>query len=308
MGERKNADRAASDSVEPRSRARRALASGWRGLRILALIYLGILVLLMIFEEHLIFFPSRYPEGDWNPAGLEFDAAEFVAADGVRLHGWFCPVPEPRAVVLVSHGNAGNITHRAEEILLWQRHLHVAVFIYDYRGYGRSEGSPNEAGVYADVQAAYRYLLEERAVAPQQIVLRGESIGSAVSLELGLHQPHRALIMESPFSSLMDMGSHLYPWFPARWLVRNRFDSASKITQYRRPLLITHGTRDSIIPFRMGQQLYELANEPKHFSPVPGADHNDVPWVGGAAYFQAIDRFLDAALQTPLADQGPTLD
>ncbi len=240
----------------------------WRLLRVVravVVIYLVVLLFAMIFEEKLIFFPMRFPAGDWQPAGLAFEDAEFTTEDGVQLHGWYCPVDEPRAVVLMSHGNAGNITHRAAEIQLWQRNLGVSVFIYDYRGYGRSRGSPNEAGVYADARAAYRWLAEEKQIPPDQIVLRGESIGSAVSLELALEVPHRALIMESPFTSAVALGQLSFPWLPVRWVMRNRFDNLAKIGKCHQPVFIAHGPADSIVPFALAQKLYEAANEPKRF-------------------------------------------
>lgn len=293
MGEQKTPDESsAADTGRPTQPRRIRRLAWWLSSRV-AVVYFGLMVVAMFFEERLIFFPSRYPEGDWDPRGLTVEDAEFTAEDGVWLHGWFCPVQNPRAVVLISHGNAGNITHRDEEIKLWQRHLGVSVFIYDYRGYGRSEGSPNESGVCADARAAYRWLTEQKQIGADEIVLRGESIGSAVSLQLALEVPHRALIMESPFTSAVAMGQRSFPFLPVRWVMRNRFDSDRQITRYRGPLLITHGTNDSIIPFEMGQQLFELANEPKRFYPVRGADHNDVPFVGGAAYFHAIGEFLD---------------
>jgi hypothetical protein len=278
----------AVDRTQP-ARWRRTLLRGARGV---AIIYVVVMVLLMWFEEYFIFFPMRYPGGDWRPRGLDVEDAQFVAADGVRLHGWYCPVADPRAVALMSHGNAGNVTHRADEVRLWQERLGVSVFIYDYRGYGRSDGRPNESGLYADARAAYRWLTEVKGVAPDQIVLRGESIGSAVSLQLALEVPHRALIMESPFTSAVEMGARSFPWLPVRWIMRNRFESIAAIGRYRGPLLITHGTEDSIVPFEMGRRLHERANEPKRFYAVPDADHNDVPFVGGQAYFDAIGRFL----------------
>jgi hypothetical protein len=271
-----------------RARLLRWLAAGPIG-------YSLIIGLLMIFEEFFIFVPSRYPAGDWHPAGLDFQDVEFRAEDGVRLHGWYCPSPADRAVVLVSHGNAGNVSHRAEEIRLWQRQLRASVFIYDYRGYGRSEGSPNEKGLYADARAAYRWLTGEQHVAADRVVLRGESIGAAVALQLALEVPHGALILESPFTSAVEMGRRQFPWVPVRWLLRNRFESDAKINQYRGRLLVTHGTHDSIVPFEMGRRLFEIAPEPKTFQAVEQADHNDVPWVGGAAYFRAIDDFLQSA-------------
>ena len=297
MGEEKKLDldrRATLKSATGRW-CNRLLRLLWRG----AAVYLLVMVLLMFLEEKLIFFPSRYPSGDWNPQGLRFEDVEFRARDGVRLHGWYCPVESPRAVVLVSHGNAGNLSDRAPEIILWQRHLHVSVFIYDYRGYGRSEGSPQEQGLYDDVRGAYRWLTETQLVPGNDIVLRGESIGSAVSLELALEVPCRALIMESPFTSAVDVGQRTFPWLPVRRIMRNRFDNAAKIGRYHGPLLITHGDCDSIIPYDMGQELFELANEPKRFYAVHGADHNDVPYTGGGDYFRALSDFLDWVSRKP---------
>jgi hypothetical protein len=260
-----------------------------------ATVYCGILVYLMFLEEQFIFFPIRHPGGDWEPAGLAVEEADFLASDGVRLHGWFSPVAEPRRelIILYSHGNAGNITHRAEIIELWQKHLGVPVFIYDYRGYGRSSGAPTESGVYADARAAYRWLTDHKGVAPEQIVLYGESIGAAVSLDLGLEVPHRALILDSAFTSAVEMGSRSFPWLPVRLVMRNRFDSIGRIDRYRRPLLVIHGTDDTIVPFEMGKRLFEHANEPKRFYAVRGADHNEVPFVGGREYFDTIGQFLD---------------
>jgi fermentation-respiration switch protein FrsA (DUF1100 family) len=291
MGEEKIA------SGDQSGQAGRPRPRWWRqALRLLArvvLAYLVILGFMMILEEKLIFFPSRYPEGDWHPAGLDFEDVAFSAADEVRLHGWFCQVEEPSAVVMVSHGNAGHLADRALEVQLWQRRLGVSVFIYDYRGYGRSQGSPNEAGLYNDARGAYRWLTETKRVPASQVVLRGESIGSAVSLRLAVEVPCRALIMESPFTSAVEVGERTFPWLPIRLMLRNRFDSEAIIGQYHGPLLITHGDRDTIIPFDMGKRLFELANQPKWFYAVPGADHNDVPFTGGQAYFQALRDFLD---------------
>ena len=263
MGVSEKPDVPSTPETSPVSLRRRIWRVAWRVVRVAATVYVGFALLAMFFEERLIFFPSRYPEGDWQPRGLTVEDADFSADDGVQLHGWYCPVEEPKAVVLVSHGNAGHIAYRADEIKLWQRQLGVTVFMYDYRGFGRSEGRPNEAGVYADARAAYRWLTEQEGIPADQIVLRGESIGSAVSLQLALEVPCRVLILESPFTSAVDMGSLSFPFLPVRILMRNRFDSISKIDRYHGPLLITHGTRDSLVPFEMGKRLYERANQPK---------------------------------------------
>jgi uncharacterized protein len=227
--------------------------------------YLLLVGCAMVFEEHLIFVPSRYPIGDWHPVGLQCEDVAFETQDGVRLHGWYCPVPRPRCVFLMAHGNAGNITHRVDRITSWQRSLNVSVFVFDYRGYGRSAGKPNEPGVYQDARAAYHWLTTDKGIAPDEVVFFGESLGTAVVLQLALDVTPRALILESPFTSAVDVGQQAFPWLPVRWIMRNRFASIEKIGQYHGPLLIIHGTQDTVIPFAMGQTLFDHANEPKRF-------------------------------------------
>ena len=246
----------------------------------------------MVFEERLIFVPSRYPIGDWHPVGLQCEDVAFETQDGVRLHGWYCPVPRPRCVFLMAHGNAGNITHRVDRMRTWQRSLQVSVFVFDYRGYGRSAGRPNEPGVYQDARAAYRWLTTDKGIAPEDVVFFGESLGTAVVLQLALEVPPRALILESPFTSLVDVGQQTFPWLPVRWIMRNRFASIEKIGRYQGPLLILHGTHDTVIPFTMSQTVFARANEPKRLYAVTGAGHNEVAAVGGRRYLQAIDDFL----------------
>jgi uncharacterized protein len=264
----------------------------WRLVVCLAVIFLLLVGCAMIFEERLIFVPSRYPIGDWHPVGLQCEDVALTAQDGVHLHGWYCPVPRPRGVFLMCHGNAGNITHRVDRITAWQQLLHVSVFVFDYRGYGRSTGYPNEPGVYRDARAAYHWLTAERGIAPDGVVFFGESLGAAVALQLATEVAPRALILESPFTSAVTMGQRLFPWLPVRWIMRNRFASIEKIGLYHGPLLIVHGTHDTLIPFTMGQALFACANDPKRFYAVLGADHNDVVVTGGRPYLQAMDVFL----------------
>jgi len=258
----------------------------------LAVVYVLLVGGCMLFEERLIFFPSRYPSGDWHPVGLQYEDVAFATQDGVHLHGWYCPIPRPRYVFLMFHGNAGNITHRLDRIVAWQSLLGVSVFVFDYRGYGRSAGQPNESGVYNDARAAYHWMTDSKGIAPQEVVFFGESLGAAVALQLATEVAPRALILESPFTSAVDLGQRAFPWLPVRWIMRNRFASLEKIGRYHGPLLIIHGTQDTLIPFAMGQTLFDHANEPKRFYAVAGADHNDVVLTGGPQYFQAMDAFL----------------
>jgi fermentation-respiration switch protein FrsA (DUF1100 family) len=258
---------------------------------VVLLAYFLVLLAAMFLEESLIFFPARHPEGEWQPRGLKFEDARFEAADGVHLHGWYVPCKDRRAAVLFCHGNAGNVTHRADLLRVLHDRVGVSVLCFDYRGYGQSEGKPNEQGVLCDAWAARRWLAEREGIAESDIVLMGESLGGAVAVDLAATDGARALVLQNTFTSVPDLAAHYYPWLPVRWAMRTRLDSLSKIGQYRGPLLQSHGDADSIIPYRFGRQLFDAANDPKRFFPIPGGDHNDFP---PAEYFDALRAFLES--------------
>ncbi|MBN2474448.1 MAG: alpha/beta hydrolase [Pirellulales bacterium] len=287
----------------PRPRtARRHIA--WRVAR-LALIplvaYLLVVVLMMLFEESFIFFPSRFPEGNWNPPGLDFEGVFFEADDGTTLHGWYVPHDRPRAAVLYCHGNAGNITHRADILHVLHDRVGVSVFIFDYRGYGRSRGEPNEASVLADARAARQWLADREAIEQTDVVLMGRSLGGGVAVDLAARDGARALVLESTFSSMPDVAAHHYPWLPVRWMMRTRFDSAAKIASYHGPLLQSHGEADTIVPFESGRRLFEAANEPKQFVTLPGLGHNDsLP----RSYYDQLTAFLGEPPEPAEKDEG----
>lgn len=275
---------APSLSSPPRAR----LWQVWRILRVPLIAYVGLLIFLMLFENRLVFHPVPFPVGDWQPAGLDFEDAEFSAEDGTALHGWYVRHESPRAVVLFLHGNAGNIAGRAEFL----RRLHalrLSVLALDYRGFGRSEGSPTEAGVVADGRAAHAWLAEKTGKREQDIVLWGESLGCGVAVELAT-KGARGLILENAFTSLPDVAAHHYSWAPVRLLMRNRLRSIDKIGQFKGPLLQAHGDSDTVIPYELGRRLFEAANEPKEFVTIPNGDHNAPR---SAAFWDAADRFLD---------------
>jgi hypothetical protein len=252
--------------------------------------FLSIVLIMMFLENSLIFFPMRYPDGQWQPAGLKFEDVWFSSADGTRLNGWYMPCKNARAVVLFCHGNAGNITHRADILEVLHRRVGVSTLIFDYRGYGRSEGKPNEAGVLADARAARHWLAQRENIAETDIVVMGESIGGAVAVDLAARDGARALVLESTFNTLPDVAAYHYPWLPVRWAMRTRLDSAGKISSYHGPLLQSHGDADTIVPLRLGQALFDAANEPKQFLLYPGHDHNDpMP----LEYYDALSAFLD---------------
>ena len=241
-------------------------------------------------DELLLFFPTKFPDGNWQPDGLLFEDAWFDAADGTRLHGWYCPCENSRAVILYAHGNAGNLAHRSARMRYFQKELRVAALIFDYRGYGRSEGTPTVEGVLQDARAARRLLAGRARVNESQVVLLGDSLGGAVAVQLAGEDGARGLVLESTFSSLRDIASHHYPRLA--WLVpADKLDSVSQIARYNGPLLQSHGDADRTIPYALGWRLFEAAKGVKQFVRMPGRDHNDrLP----ADYLRQLDRFIEA--------------
>ena len=246
-----------------------------------------------MLERSFIYFPERELIGGPADFGLPFDDVSFAAGDGVRLHGWFAP-GESGVTWLWCHGNAGNISHRLENLRLLHDELGVGVFLFDYRGCGRSEGSPSEEGTYRDAEAALAYVLSRLDVDPERIVYFGRSLGAAVAVELATRRPPCALILESPLPSIAELARHHYPFLPVGALLRTKYDSLSKIGKVRVPLLVLHGDQDEVIPFESGRKLFEAANEPKRFYTIRGAGHNDTYIVGGRDYFRALREFVES--------------
>jgi fermentation-respiration switch protein FrsA (DUF1100 family) len=240
-------------------------------------------------EKALVFHPRPYPSGDWQPHDLVHEDAWFTAPDGTRLHGWFAAAEHPRAVVLYAHGNAGNVAGNAWVLEFFRERLNCSVLIFDYRGYGRSEGTPSEAGILADARAARHWLAGRTGVAEKDIVLAGHSLGGAVVVDLAAKDGARGLVLQSTFASLPDMGRTLVG-VPVSWLMDMRLDSLALIGRYSGPLLQTHGDHDRMIPYEQGKKLFAAAKEPKWFVPAPGGDHNDLPT---QEFVEMLDWFLE---------------
>jgi fermentation-respiration switch protein FrsA (DUF1100 family) len=276
------------DGMPTREAARRGTRWGRLALFVILALSFGIGTL-MLLEDRLIFLPSQYPIGNWQPAGLDPEDAWFQAADGVRLHGWYLKHLQPRGYLVFCHGNAGNITHRAEIVEQLRDRGRVSVLLFDYRGYGRSAGHPSEAGVLADARAARQWLAHTAGIEPGRVIVCGESIGGAVAVDLAADGGARGLILENTFTSLPDVAAYHMPWVPCRWLMHTRLDSLAKIGRYHGPLLQSHGDPDSVVPFHFGKQLFEAANEPKRFMCLQGYDHNDPR---PPSYYDAVGRFI----------------
>ncbi len=267
---------------------------------LLALIVVGMVTRRIgLIDRFLVFFPERELVLTPGAAGLAYEDVFFTASDGVRLHGWFIPGTEATTWVWF-HGNAGNISHRVENIALLRRHLGANIFIFDYRGYGQSEGHAEEEGTYLDAEAALAYLRSRQDVDPARLVLFGRSIGSAIAVELAARHQVLAVVLESPFTSIPALAQRLYPYLPASVIalfMETRYNSLDRIRDVHAPLLVLHGDQDEIVPLDMGQELFEAANSPKRFHVIPGAHHNDAYIVGGEAYFQALRAFMEDVLQ-----------
>ncbi len=244
-------------------------------------------------DEQVLFFPSKFPAGDWPPKGLDFEDVWFSADDGTRLHGWFCPCDAPRAAVLYCHGNGGNVAYCSRDLALLQRRLRVSVLAFDYRGYGRSQGTPTVEGILRDARAARQILAKRVGLGAADLVLMGRSLGGAVAVRLASEAAPRGLVLESTFSSLRDVASEHYPG--VAWLVPSeKLNSVSAISRYRGPLLQSHGDADRTISFASGRKLFLAAKGAKKFVTIPGGDHND-PQTD--EYYGELDRFIEGLPQ-----------
>jgi len=252
------------------------------------------LAYLKYFERKGIYYPTR--EIDFTPidVGLKYADVFFDTDDNLKLNGWFIPAEDPRGTLLFCHGNAGNISHRIEIIKIFNK-LNLNVFIFDYRGYGRSQGSPTEAGLYRDAQAAYKYLLSKKDINNEAIVIYGKSIGANVAIDLASKVKAAVLISESGFSSAYDMGKRLFPYLPVKWIITIKYDALTRIKNITIPKLIIHSQDDEIVPFKLGKKLFEAAPPPKEFYKMSGG-HNEAFFMAGEEYSVRINNFLDRYL------------
>ena len=250
----------------------------------------------MVLDRYFIFFPERGITATPADVGLEFEDVFFSTSDGVALHGWYVPAGSD-LTLLWFHGNAGNVANRLEHLALTHRLLGVNVFIFDYRGYGLSEGSVSEAGTYLDAAAAVDYLVDQKSIdTGRQLVMYGHSLGGSVAVEMAGRYRTRGLIVESTFTSIRGMVKNLYPYLPSGVVtsfLRTHYDSLSKIASARAPVMVVHGDSDETVPMTEGRRLYEAATHPKRFHTVVGAGHNDVYAIGGERYFKALRSFIE---------------
>ena len=249
-----------------------------------------------MFEDVFVFHPSAWDDRNWAQlSGLPLEEVWLPVDEAVTVFGWFIDAGPTNPVLLWCHGNAGNVSHRLENMRqLFQRG--ISLFIFDYRGYGRSTGEPSEAGLYQDALASYDYLIHQRRIAPERLIIFGRSLGSGVAGEVAVQRPSAGMIVESSFPSIQSMSDHHYFGLPTRWFMDVDFNLAKKVRALHVPLLVIHGDQDSIVPMALGRQVFEAAHEPKRWYTVAGADHNDVPFVGGESYYREMVTFIQTTL------------
>ncbi len=261
---------------------------------VIAVGYIVVVVLMYLFQSSFIYFPSRNIVLTPQSAGLDYENVYLFTDDDVRLHGWYVPAEDARGTLLFFHGNAGNISGRLESIKLFHS-LGLNIFIIDYRGYGKSEGSPSEVGTYRDAKAAWQYLTEVQEIPPDQIVLFGRSLGGGVAAWLASEVDAGAVVLESVFTSAVDLASEMYRIIPVRLLMHIQYPVMSYVEQFTMPVMIAHSPGDEVIPYHHGQKVFDHAAEPKTWMEMQGG-HNDGFIQTGAAYVKAWDDFLKNVL------------
>jgi len=255
----------------------------------LAGVYVGVMALLYVFQRNLMYFPN-FARPDIAAAGAEsvLQAVSYPSADNIELTSWFRPPPAPDAPVLLHfHGNAGNIGDRADRIVPYAA-SGMGILLAEYRGFGGNGGSPTEQGLYADARAAVDFL-RQQGVTADRVVFYGESLGSGVAVQMATEYSCAALVLEAPYSSVVDVAQDRYWMFPVKPLVKDRYDSTVKIGKVRCPVFIMHGTADRVIPIKFSERLYALAPSPKEMKVYPGLGHVGFDEVGG---FEEVHEFL----------------
>ena len=263
-------------------------------------IYIAIIAYLLSSQNSMLFFPDyEGRELVYSPAdvGLAYSDVEFSTEDGTRIHAWFVPHDNSRATLIYCHGNAGNIGRRLGALQRWHD-LGVSVLIFDYPGFGQSEGNPTEQGTYASARAAWEYLTEDKQIPAHDIVLYGRSLGGGVVAQLASEVDAKGLIIESSFTSVPDVADDIYWWIPLQQLMTVRYETKDKIDSVDYPILIVHSPDDEVVPFSHGQELFEIANEPKQFLQTKGG-HNGGPTLSEPEYSLGLDRYLTALDSDP---------
>ncbi|MBI5102364.1 MAG: alpha/beta hydrolase [Nitrospirae bacterium] len=241
-------------------------------------------------QGSMLYFPQKEIEATPKSIGLDYEEVTLRTKDDIEISAWYIPAVNARGYVLFCHGNAGNISHRLDSIKIFHD-LGLGVLIFDYRGYGKSKGSPDEKGTYLDAEAAWDYLVNVLHVPPKKLIIFGRSLGSAVASETATRKEAGLLIMESGFTSVPDLGAKLFPHLPVRLLSRYRYESIKKVGGIAIPKLFVHSPDDEVIPYEHSERLLKEAAGPKEFLKIRGG-HNEGFMSSGRIYTDGLDAFI----------------
>lgn len=271
--------------------------------RCVVIAYLMVLLMMMLLENWLVYPIPPTELGDWNPKWLSYEEVWFTSDDGTKLHGWFVPHQNARYAILYCHGNGEHIAMNADLAARLRDRLEASVFLFDYRGYGRSEGRPSETGCIADGRAAHRWLAERLGMQTADIVLMGRSLGSAVAVAVAADQGAKSLVLECAFPNMPAVASVHFPWLPVQWVMHNRYDSVSRLQRYGGPVMQTHGGGDRLVPMTLARGLFDVATHPlRRWIEFPDLDHNE-PWPDN--YYDELAAFLKSVEdRQPPANSG----
>lgn len=254
--------------------------------------YIGVIIVLASLENRLVY-PGAY-DRSWSepPPELEIENIFLPLDHNTLIHGWWTLTPDwspDKGAILYSHGNGGNLSHRADLLNRWKNELGLPILIYDYPAYGKSTGQPTEQLCYSACDLAYRWLTEQQRVPPDRILLLGSSLGGAITIECATRHPCRMVICCSTFTSLQDMAKRQFPWLPVRWFMRHNMNSLERIDKINAPIYLVHGTADTLVPHQMSEQLHAVARDPKQLLLLPGHPHThpDQP-----EFFNSLRQFL----------------
>jgi len=262
---------------------------------ILLVFYLAFLITIYFMQDRMLYFPEREISQTPKDIGLEYEEVSLRTKDNVTVSGWYIPAKHEKGVLFFCHGNAGNISHRLESISIFHN-VGLSVLIFDYRGYGKSEGKPSEKGTYRDAEAAWDYLVEVKGKTPDRIIVFGRSLGAAIAADTALKKIPAGLILESSFLSVPEMGKKHYPWIPVKYVSKFHYSTIDKIQSITCPKLVIHSPDDEIVPFEHGRALFEKAVQPKEFLKIRGG-HNEGFLISGDLYIDGLKSFVHKCLK-----------
>ncbi len=239
-------------------------------------IYLAVVIVFALLESTLMYPAPKRSEGDWNPTWLGHEDVYIETSLGNTIHGWYVERPQSERTILLIHGNGVHLGYMAQRIEMLGETYNADIFAFDYRGYGKSKGSPSETGLLVDAEAAHDWLQERSGQQAEEIVIWGRSLGGALATHLAGKRGAGLLVLDRTFDSMVNVASSHYPWLPVRWILSNRYPSSDRISKYEGPLFQVHGRADRVVPFSCGAALFEAAaSKEKEFIESESLAHNE---------------------------------